>query len=178
MISIDFDTNEKGKLYILFIKERKKTVDYIFSAIRDVLFEDKDVQFFVSICGLGVTIESFINQINSKEYILIDKYKDKFIYRSMAKAYIKVSDRNDIDIFEKYIGEFSEGDMTLAVLNTSIKYSIYDLVNSKDSLCSLLSQAKLRIDIIDDAESFEITSQSTENLLRICTAVSRATLLM
>ena len=95
----------------------------------------------------------------------------------MAKAYIKIFDRNDIDIFGKYIGEFNEGDMTLAVLNADIKYSVYDLVNSKDSLCSLLSQAKLRIDIIDDAESFEITSQSTENLLRICTAVSRATLL-
>ena len=177
MLSISFKLNVKDKFYILMEKNDKQ---HLFDTINmiDNLFDNlSNKTYFFAINGIDTTLDNLLEEVCSRNYVLIDNGKHNRFVKNLPDLYLFTTQPEDIDVFKSYIGAFSEGFMSLFVINSPIKYVFSSDVNKDDIMEFVNKYSIVKISVTSDKNTFEIQSNSQDNLLKVCNKICEYMLL-
>ena len=176
MLALNFEPNVKNKFYILIEKANKK---FLFDPINmiDKLFDTlNNKTYFMMIDGADGTIDNLLAELCSRNYILIDNGKHNHFVKKLPTLCLFTIYPEDIDIFKSYIGAFSEGFMSLFIVNSTMEYVFCSEVNKDDVIGFVKEHSIVEISITSNKNIFEIQSNSQENLLKICNKICESML--
>ena len=169
MISIDFHLKNKEKISISFLKEKIDKKIKILKKISEIFLDYPELKFYIQINGIGFTIEKIIKEIKSDNYIFIDKYSNKFIYKEYAQFQLLTEYKDDYNLIINCLESFNEGTVKIDLINLEKFYikdeSFYNNILQKNTFLS--------IEIHSDAEVFDICSNNCNNLMLICSSISK-----
>jgi len=75
-------------------------------------------KYLIEIRGLGGTIDTFIKDIQSKNYLYINESKVWFIIKEFARLFLLTEIEQDLYSVTEYFGSFNEGYICVSVLKT------------------------------------------------------------
>lgn len=177
MLSISFKPHIKDKFYIEIENAAKELSIHPIDMINQLFNNINDKNYFIMIEGLEGTIENFVEEINSSNYVVIDNGKYKQLIKNLPTLYLITPYNKDIDVFKSYMGAFSEGFMSLNIINNSIGYVFPSDINKTAIIEFLNKNSVIEISITSDKNMLEIQSSRQEVLLNVCNRVCSCMLL-
>ncbi len=163
MISIENSSNYE--ISIIFDNMSQKEKSDIINTIVNIFANNQN--YFFSICGLDA--DNFLEDISSKQYILVTDRKHKFI-KDLPELYVMTTYLSDVSIFNKYIGSFNEGSMCFYILNSNVKDPSL-VINANDieqMLEYVYDNSLLTIDITSDSDVLVVNCNDSQKLNLIC----------
>lgn len=176
MLSIHFEPHIKGKFYIKIKTYDREYFDDPIDMI-DKMFDNlNNKAYFIMINGADGTIKNLIEEMRSQNQVLIDNGKHNRFVKNLPTLFLFTAYPDDIEVFKSYIGAFSEGFMSLFIINDLEEYILSPDVNKDDVISYINKNSIIEIGVTSDAKIFELQSNSQETLLRICNKLCKSML--
>jgi len=175
-LKIDMNNNSKNALLIECNNFSEQNKIELVEIINSELDNYVNKKYFIEISGLGGTIDTFIEETKSKNYIYIDHYKNRFFAKKLSNIYVLTEHTQDICSAAKYFGSFNEGYINITIINSSEDSSI-----SKSSLVDLKNfidkNSILEISVEPDGNILSIKECNSHiNLIKISSAICKLAL--
>lgn len=130
----------------------------ILEILNNIVSETKIYLF--EVCGISVY--EFLDELESEKYILFED-KSHRVIKDLPILYAFSKEKDDVKTFCEYIGQFNEGYMCLYFLEND-----FELCNKQQILENINKKTLLMIEVEDDGETLEISSNSEEIMKLIC----------
>jgi hypothetical protein len=139
------------------------------------VLDGSNKKYLIEICGLGVTIDTFIEEMRSKNYLYFDESKGRFFPRKLDKLYLLTENEQDLYSATEYFGSFNEGYISISFLDTNEDLNIAE---SAENVIEgyVLKNCLLEILVEPDGEFMDIRARNESvSMSEISNAISQLT---
>lgn len=167
---MDLKKNSK-QLLIGFEKFSDKEKILLIQNVILALSEYKDKQYLIKIKGLEVTINSFIEEMLSGNYLYVREKKGKLFIKELANISLLTNNEQDMYTLATYFGAVNEGFINVEVVNYSDEIDIRKSLPDKfEEIVSKNRILEIIVEPDGDILSIDNCNNKTD-LLKISTAI-------